>query len=189
MDEPYLLIRQTPFKVVTAHRNLFEDAADAASAVADTLRNYTSMTRGAAEQDGREFAKLAVGEIFEHPSGYRFRLIPANFTDNGKPITPGLRVLNNDLRQGTVCRAQFMQTGDLKPGGQLFIGWYDVDVDGGGRTSFDGGRLTTDGSAFGIDVSRETSFPDDPDNWTGRTLDRARLLDNMPVVHTDGSPG
>lgn len=182
MNNHFLLIRRTPHMVVMAYPTLFEDPADAGNAVADVLLNYTSLTRPAAQRDGREFAQLEVGEIFEHPSKYQFRVIRADFTGNGKPITPGLRVLNNDLRQGTVCRAQFMRTGDLAPGGRGFIGWYDVDVDGGGRTGFNGERLTTDGSAFGIDVSRGTSS-DDPDDWTGRVLSKA------PAMHADGSPG
>ena len=189
MNKPYLLIRRTPFHVVTANPNLFEDAAEAGSAVADVLQNNTPLTRVAAEQEGREFAKLAVGEIFEHSSGYQFRIIRADFTYDGKPIVPGLRVLNNDLRKGAVCRAQFMRDSPLAPGGKDFLGWYDVAVDGGGGWGpFNGEHLTTDGSHFGIDVSRGTSA-EDPDNWTNRALGRARLLDNPPVVHTNGSPG
>lgn len=181
MDKPYLLIRQTPFMVVTAHPELFETPADAGAAVADVLRSYANVTRAKALKDGYGFAKVDVGDIYEHPSGYKFRVIPVDFTDNGKPIVPGLRVLNTDMRAGAVCRAQFMATGLLAPGGQHFDGWYFVDLDGGGRTKFDGGRLTTDGSAFGITiVPRETSLPQDPDDWTGRASDGARLLDGTP---------
>ena len=187
MTDLYLLIRRTPFMVVTAHPNLFDDPADAASVVADVLRNNVPMLKAPAEQDGEEFAKVPVGDIFEHPSRYQFRLIRADFTDNGKAITPGLRVLNNDLKQGTVCRAQFMQSGELAPGGRHFKGWYDVDVDGGGgRSPFNGERLTTDGSAFGIDVSRGTS-DNGADDWTGGVQGGSRVLADR-LVTPDGAP-
>lgn len=66
------------------------------------------------------------------------------YTDNGVEITPGLRVMTNDWKWGTVEPKQFTNGGMTYPGGELFDGWFFVIYDGDERGSrFNGERLTT----------------------------------------------
>lgn len=191
METPvYLLIYRTPYKSITTPGTVYTTMERAGRAAGLVLYDNASVPRSTAQKHGDKIASRPVGSVYVHDSGYDFRILRADHTANGIPITPGLRVVNNDLKWGTVGRAQFMAEGASNPGGEHFLSWYDVDVDGHGRKPFDGGRLTTDGSGFGlIDVPRGTPAEGGPDDWTGRALGRARLLDNPPVVRTDGSPG
>lgn len=153
----YLLIRRTPLGAVIAHPAPFGSVKEAARVAGLMLYDNTAVSGATAQAFGAGLATLPVGSLYEHDSGYQFRILAADFTDNGVPITPGLRVLTNDLTEGTVSRAQFMRNSSIDPGGQYFNNWYDVDIDGYGRKSFNGERLTTDGSRFGrLDVPRET---------------------------------
>lgn len=76
----------------------------------------------------------------EAPDMY-YRILVADLTSNGVPITPGLRVLDYDQRKGHVVAPQFMATSSLAPGGEYFDGWYHVEADGGSTRLFNGSRL------------------------------------------------
>jgi hypothetical protein len=67
------------------------------------------------------------------------------YTDNGVEITPGLRVMTNDWRWGTVEASQFTDGGLTYPGGEYFDGWFYVIYDGqdGRGSRFNGERMTT----------------------------------------------
>jgi hypothetical protein len=84
-----------------------------------------------------------VGSVAFHKDTPEFRIIPAHRTSDGTPITPGLRVKNNDMDTGTIEPEQFMDTGLMSPGGKYFEGWYYVtrDRDGYSGKQFDGDRL------------------------------------------------
>jgi hypothetical protein len=64
-------------------------------------------------------------------------------TSDGVPITPGLRVLTNELQWGTVAKAQFSNGNQCAPGGAYFNGWFEVIYDDGTFVLQDGGRITT----------------------------------------------
>lgn len=64
-------------------------------------------------------------------------------TANGVVISPGLRVITNDLIWGTVEAAQFTDGGPLDPGGEYFDGWFYVMYDDGRRGRFNGERMST----------------------------------------------
>lgn len=70
-----------------------------------------------------------------------YRILKADFTSNRVPITPGLRVLDYDQRNGAVVAPQFMATSSLAPGGEYFDGWYHVEADKGSTRLFNGSRL------------------------------------------------
>lgn len=76
----------------------------------------------------------------EAPDAY-YRILTADLTSNGTPITPGLRVLDYDQRKGHVVAPQFMATSALAPGGEYFDGWYYVEADEGSTRLFNGSRL------------------------------------------------
>jgi hypothetical protein len=65
-------------------------------------------------------------------------------TDDGVEITPGLRVFTNDACWGTVEAQQFERGGRANPGGDLFDGWFQVELENGaGTRSYDGERMST----------------------------------------------
>jgi hypothetical protein len=92
-------------------------------------------TRG---MQGMEAARLAyfmagcrVGAVHHVPEvDTYYRILVADFTSNGRAITPGLRVLDYDRREGTVEVGQFLDDGTMSPGGEYFDGWYEVVPDG-----------------------------------------------------------
>lgn len=77
--------------------------------------------------------------------GYRFRVLKADYTEDGQPITPGARLFNYyDRWWGTIDPAQFLADGMLSPGGKAFDGWYDITRDGDSWScKLNGPRLST----------------------------------------------
>lgn len=158
-DTTYILVRRAPLGSVMAHDIPFDTVDDAGRAVTTILLGQPSVTKEAAVNYARELTGLPLGTIVKHSTGYEFRILAADYTADGKLIHPGLRVLNTDMKAGAVSRSQFMRLAPFAPGGEFFEGWYDVAVDGVGKKSFNGERLTTDFSRFGkTDVPRETSL-------------------------------
>jgi len=150
----YILVRRTAYGTVTAHDDfgrpetpLFESAQAAGEAVTKVLYDNAAVPKSAAEGYGGNFALQPVGTVYEHDSGYAFRLLVADYTVDGKPIVPGLRVLNTDMQWwGSVFRSQFLSGKPEAPGGESFRGWYEIDVDGRGRRVYDHACLTTNGA-------------------------------------------
>lgn len=64
-------------------------------------------------------------------------------TSDGVEITPGLRVFTNDWEWGTVDAKPFERGGLSDPGSPYFQGWFDVVMDNGRRSLYDGSRMTT----------------------------------------------
>ncbi|MGW6600582.1 hypothetical protein [Streptomyces sp. NPDC055036] len=64
-------------------------------------------------------------------------------TSDGVEIVAGLRVFTIDWEWGTVASAQFERGGLGDPGGAYFDGWFEVELDAGYTTIFNGERLAT----------------------------------------------
>lgn len=142
MGSTLILIRKTPSGTVGAHAFPFPTMEQIAEAAADVLYNFANVTRRASHGYAAELAALPVGDIYVHEaSGYHLRVLTADHTADKVAIMPGLRVLNTDMRWGSVSRAQFMNTSDFAPGGKHFDGRYSIDLDAGGTATFDGTRL------------------------------------------------
>lgn len=145
----YILVRRTPQGTVLAHRMPFPSVRDAARVAGLVLSDNAGLKQAEAQTFSAQLAAEPIGTIGEHACGYAFRILAADFTDDGVLITPGLRVMTNDLEWGSVGRDQFMRTSPMAPGGQHFEGWYSVELNDTGREKdFNGERLTTDGSRF-----------------------------------------
>lgn len=144
----FILIRQLPDAddrpgPIKAHNNAFTTENRAAQAAARLLRHNTSMPKAAV---GKVINALTVGAIWDHESGYRFRILEAHYTDDKVLITPGLRVFcYYDSEWGTVEETQFFNDAMLAPGSKHFDGWYLIrTVDGDGFCKkFNGARLAT----------------------------------------------
>jgi hypothetical protein len=144
---PYILVRQLPDGEITSHTGAFATLDMAGRAMGLCLYDNRQETRTRAQRLGVRLIRQPLGTLYEHEHGYKFRILRAEFTSDRVAITPGLRVVDNNLVRGTVDPAQFMRTGDLDPGGEHFlqagIGWYDVIRGNGDTKKFDGSRLTT----------------------------------------------
>lgn len=143
----YILIRRADSDnaTITAVGAVYPSPVRAASAAGDDL-----IVHGSPKSDAVEYATLlaahSVGAIQSDPeTGPAYRILAADFTSDGRPILPGLRVLDYDRREGRVKPAQFMQDGLLRPGGEHFDHWYFVVPDGkaGRGRAFNGERLKT----------------------------------------------
>jgi hypothetical protein len=89
-------------------------------------------------------AGCQVGAFHHYPDvNMYYRVLEADLTSDGKPIMPGLRVLDYDHREGAVEPGQFMDDGMMCPGGEHFDGWYYVVSDGetGRGKPFNGERM------------------------------------------------
>lgn len=126
MPEGYLLIRRSPKGVITAYGDTYRTSGHAAAAAKGSL--IGSGVAGSA--NGRLFAdalaRRPLGTIWGHPSGYDFRILGADFTEDGTPITPGAHLFNYyDREWGVITPEQFMSELLGSPGGKFFDGWYD----------------------------------------------------------------
>lgn len=141
----YLLIRRTPDRVIKARTLTFTGVRAAAGAAGQILHDNAGVWEGDAQKFAAALTAQPVGVIWGHPSGYDFRILPAHFTADGIAITPGLRVITNDLKWGTVEVDQFMNEADpFGPGGQHADGWYHLNHEDGTRYArFNGERLGT----------------------------------------------
>lgn len=125
---------------------LYASVEDAAEAIGGSLEVH-----GLPEHEAARLARFAagcqVGSIVSHRKlpDLLYRILEADFTSNGRPITPGLRVEDYDRRTGVVESAQFMDDGMMTPGGRYFREhpWYYVLRDGEDRShrQFDGSRM------------------------------------------------
>ncbi|MFE3589422.1 hypothetical protein ACFQ7W_05580 [Streptomyces niveus] len=64
-------------------------------------------------------------------------------TSDGVEIVADLRVFTTDWEWGTVGAEQFVRGGQLDPGGLYFDGWFQVTLDTGWTTTYNGERLST----------------------------------------------
>ncbi len=143
MPQKFLLIRRLPDGPITAHATPFDTISRAARAAGLCLFDNGAEVRTTAQKFGAELAAQPLGSIMEHRSGYVFRILAADFTEDGAPITPGARLFNYyDAVWGTVLPDQFMAEGILYPGGSAFDGWYDFARESDGWTyKLNGQRL------------------------------------------------
>jgi hypothetical protein len=153
MSTKYLLIHRGPDGTVGFRKGPVDGAFPGKPSAADAVAMILIGKR--AETDAkmaRRFAsalgRMEVGAILGHGgSNYDFRILPAYFTADKKPvpITPGLKIITNDLKWGIVEPTQFMnETDPFLPGGQFFDGWYNVNhLDGSRYAKFNGERLGT----------------------------------------------
>lgn len=132
----YLLIHRSPSGKVAAHGGLFEEAEEAARASA----LYISGDLGEATEFAVDFASKLTGCVAEHPSGCAFRVLKADVTLDGSPITPDLKVYVNGW-WGTVQAEQFMATDLLSPGSRFHDGWYLVYKENKPYAKFNGERM------------------------------------------------
>lgn len=140
----YLLIRRSPQGKITAHGGTVYRTVDhAAAAAKGSLISSGVAGSGNARLFGDALGRRPLGTIWGHPSGYDFRILAADFTDDGAPITPGARLLNYyDNEWGTIEPTQFMHGGLLSPGGIAFDGWYNFTRDKDGwECKLNGQRL------------------------------------------------
>ncbi len=141
----YLLIRRLPDGVIKSHSMTFASGNKAARAAGVVLYDNAGVQMAVAQRFSALVAREP-GEVWEHSeSGYAFRVLVADFTANGVAITPGLRVITNNMEWATVDPAQFMDTSILMPGGRAFDRWYYVIHDGDShpKDRFNGERLAT----------------------------------------------
>jgi len=144
MTDGYLLIRRSPKGVITAYGDcVYNDQSHAAAAAKGSLIGSGVAGSANARLFADALGRRPLGTVWGHPSAYDFRILAADFTNDGHPITPGLRVLDYDRTWGTVSPDQFMDEGSMAPGGPHFDGWYYVQRDGDDRPrkKFNGPRL------------------------------------------------
>lgn len=145
MSETYLLIRRTPLGKIMSS-GPFTTIGHAAVAAARTLTGAGMAGSGNARLFADALAILPLGTVKAHLSGYDFRILAADYTEDGAPITPGLRVFNYyDQTWGHIDAAPFMAENPAGPGGKFFNGWYDFTKDGDDRSCkmLNGQRLAT----------------------------------------------
>ncbi|MBQ6358489.1 MAG: hypothetical protein IJI97_05970 [Clostridia bacterium] len=65
------------------------------------------------------------------------------YTSDGVEITPGLKVMTNEVKWGIIDPAQFTSGRSTHPGGEYFNGWFDVLYEDGSRVLMNGERLRT----------------------------------------------
>jgi hypothetical protein len=146
----YLLIRQLPGTgekpgTVTAHSMAFATPARAARVAAQVLHDCARVPKSTALKLTAHLAR-AIGITWTDVySGYRFRILQAHYTDDGVPITPGLKVRTKDNWWGIVYPDQFLADGLDLPGGKFFDGFYYVHPEGDvtGGKKYNGERLST----------------------------------------------
>lgn len=132
----YLLIRRTPLGKITAYGDTHLTFIRAAAAARESLVGSEVAGTANARLFADALARRPLGTVWGHPSGYDFRILVADFTEDGAPITPGLRVFNYyDRTWGIIEPDQFMRGDMMGPGGEAFDGWYDFRKDGEERSS------------------------------------------------------
>lgn len=144
----YTLIRQLPGTDdgpgdIRANLKAYPTPAYAARAAAMGLAHATGLAKGVTYRKALPRLRRP-GVIWNHDSGWRFRVLEAHYTADGELITPGLRVFcYYDSKWGTVEETQFFGDGILAPGGSAFDGWYLVRMDDakGFCRKFNGERL------------------------------------------------
>lgn len=149
----YILIHRDPSGTITAvdlsksvHTVTYATPTHAARTAGYLFSQLPGQQRGMGGRVARNLHARPVGGILAAwDTGHCFRILRADFTQDGIAITPGLEVTENNLRPAIIDAAQFMETSDLMPGGQFFDRWYYVVYPGDDRRShrFDTTRLTT----------------------------------------------
>lgn len=141
----YILVRRLPDGEIEAHTTAFDTVGHAARAAALWLSGNRVAGSAAARLFGDALARRPIGTIWGHPAGYDFRILRADFTTDGAPITPGMRVFNYyDRWWGVVTLEQFMRESPIGPGGQYFNNWYAVARESDAySTDLNGERLAT----------------------------------------------
>lgn len=141
----FILVRRLPTGEIKAPSVAFVDIPRAAAAAAHILKNDAGVGSATARLFGDALGRRPVGTVWGHPNRNDFRILVADFTSDGIPVTPGLRVLDYDREWGAVEETQFMCEELSTPGGQYFDNWYYVRRDGetGAHKKFNGERLTT----------------------------------------------
>lgn len=141
----FILIRQLPSGEIAAHGTPFVTFEHAAAAAARFLTENKLAGSAAARLYANALARRPLAAVHPHTSGYAFRILRADFTTDNVAITPGLRVITNDVRWATVEATQFMcETDAFGPGGIYHDGWYNLTgEDGHPYNKFNGERLAT----------------------------------------------
>jgi len=142
----FLLIRRKPTGEIDAPAHAFNDTPHAARCAGLQLARDGAAGSVAARLFGDALGRRPIGTVWGHPSGYDFRILEAAFTEDGAPITPGMRVFNYyDHEWGTIDAGQFMHEGDLSPGGKFFDHFYDFTRENESRSfkKLNGQRLAT----------------------------------------------
>ena len=150
---PYILIQRDPAGLISAvdlaqsiHPTTYATPTHAARTAGYLFSQLPGQQRGMGARVTRNLAARPIGGILPAwNTGHAFRILRADFTQDGIPITPGLEITENNLKAAVVDSAQFMDPGDLMPGGAHFDRWYYVTYPGDERRSerFDSTRLTT----------------------------------------------
>jgi len=150
MPECFILVYRTPQDEIKVYAHGDGDPTVYAFRVNATAVSYTVLTHAGVDYTDAEifrakFTEQPTGTVWGHPTRYDFRVLAVDFTVDGVPITPGLRVLDYDREWGTVEETQFLAEEYGTPGGQFFDHWYYVRRDGEDRARkrFNGERLTT----------------------------------------------
>lgn len=135
----YLLIHRSPSGQIAAHGAVFDEAEDAAR----TATLYLPGELDTVNMFVDDFALKLTGAVAEHPDGYSFRVVRADFTSDGIPITPDLKVYISNEWWGTVAAEQFMVTDLFSPGSRFHDGWYLVCKSGAPHAKYNGERMQT----------------------------------------------
>lgn len=150
VQKGFILIRRLPDDTIKAHTTPFRTFAHAARAAGQSLQDSQAAGSAAARLFADALARRPLGTIWGHDSGCDFRILRAHLTTDAVAITPGLRVITNDLKWGFVEPTQFMNEADsFGPGGEYFDdpregGWYLLThEDGVPYAKFNGARLAT----------------------------------------------
>jgi hypothetical protein len=146
MPAGFLLIRRMPSGKIDAYREqTFPTLHHAAAAARGALIGAGLAGTARARLFADALARRPLATIWGHPSGWDFRILAADFTEDAAPITPGARLFNYYDRQwGTVLPDQFMAEGLLYPGGNAFDHWYDFARESDGHIAkFNGQRLAS----------------------------------------------
>ena len=139
----YLLIHRDAEGNITAPNVPYKTFAHAARGAGMALERHKLAGSAAARNFASALARRPLGTIWGHGSGYDFRILRPDFTADGVAITPGLKVITNDLKWGLVEPTQFMSEKDsFAPGGEHHDGWYLLThEDGTLYAKFNGERL------------------------------------------------
>ena len=142
--EGYLLIYRDPKGHVSSVKSKpYRNFNHAVRAAGMTLLSRQVVGSAATQSFANALARRPLGTVYGHAAGHDFRILRADFTADGVAITPGLKVITNDLKWGIVEPNQFMSEHDaFGPGGEYFDGWYlIVHEDGTLYAKFNGERL------------------------------------------------
>lgn len=145
MPHGYLLIRRAPDGTITSPDTPYRTFAHAAAASAHFLTGQRLAGTAAARLFAQALARRPLGTVWGHSSGWDFRVLVPDLTEDGAAITPGRRLFNYyDREWGTVLPEQFMSETIGQPGDEFFDGWYDFARESDGHVrKFNGHRLAT----------------------------------------------